>query len=425
MAERTMADEGSRRGWIIVALGFLALALAFAARSAVGIVIPFWEAELGWTRAISATGSSIVLAMMALGSPVVGNMMDRLGPRRVFVGGLAALAVGVGGTAWAQDPVHYFALFGIVGGIGWAAVSIPMVTAAVSASFTRNRGLAIGIAISGATGGQLPVLYLLGLLVAATGWRNSFIVLGAVMAGLALLVHFRFRPPAQPDRKTPDRNGPGQAPAADALSDRLRFLFANRTFLLLLAAFSLCGFTTAGVIDVHFIPYAIACGYSLVDSTAAYGVHGLGNLAGVVLLSWLADHVHRPRLLAAIFLLRAVVFVFLLHIAGDIRLMYLFAVVFGILNFSTFPVIANIVSTHIGVRIMGLTLGLLFGGHSLGAAIGSVLGGVFFDLLGRYDEVIWLSAGLASLAGLCALLIREKRDGPPAAAAAAPEAARA
>lgn len=403
-------NSSANRGWVVVALCFLALAFAFAARSSVSMVLPSWEAEMHWTRAISATGSSIVLTMMAIGSPVAGNLMDRFGPRQVFFCGLIALALGLIGTSFATEPLHYFALFGMVGGVGWAAVSIPMATAAVSGYFRENRGLPIGIAISGATGGQMPVLYLLGSLVAATGWRNSYLVLGAVVAALAFLVRLLFRPPANDGGSSAG----GFALIDDSFGDRLRFLFANRTFLLLLAAFTLCGFTTAGVIDVHFIPYAISCGYTLVDSTFAYGIHGIGNLAGVILLSWMADHVHRPRLLAAIFFLRALVFLSLFYIGGDVRLMFLFAGIFGLLNFSTFPVIANIVSTHIGVRIMGLTLGLLFGGHSLGAAIGSVLGGWFFDLFAKYDWVWWLSSALAALAGVCAILIRETRAAPAA-----------
>ena len=68
-------------------------------------------------------------------------------------------------------------------------------------------------------------------------------------------------------------------------------------------------------------------------------------------------------LLASMFFLRALTFVLLLFIAADISVMFTFAVIFGVLNFATFPVIANIVATHISVRIIGLTLGLLFGGH--------------------------------------------------------------
>ena len=404
------ADAASRRGWTVVAICFVALALTFGARSSVSMVLPLWQAEMGWTGAQSTTGASLVLAMMAVGSPVAGNLMDRHGARLVFSAGLAALALGLAGTSLATDPVHYYLMFGLVGGVGWAAVSIPLTTAAVSLYFGRTRGLAIGVAVAGATGGQLPVLSSLGLMIAAIGWRGSYFVLGCLMAALALLVRLRFRPPAGARIASGTRR--------DGLSDRLLFLFRNRTFLPLLGAFTLCGFTTAGVIDVFFIPYAITCGFTLVEGSAAYGVHGLGNLAGVILFSWMADHVHRPRLLAAMFLGRALAFALLLHVASDIGVLFAFAALFGMLNFATFPVIANIVATHIGPRIMGLTLGLLFGGHSLGAAVGVAAGGWVFDLTARYEWIWWISTALAALAGALAILVRETRGSEPRVEAA-------
>ncbi len=399
-------EAPAAQGWIIVAICFIALACTFGSRSSVSMVLPLWRTELGWTGAQSATGASLVLVMMAIGSPIAGNIMDRYGARRVFTAGLIALSVGIGTTSFAFDPLHYYAMFGLVGGIGWAAVSIPLVTAAVSRHFTRLRGLAVGIAVSGASGGQLPVLSGLGLMIASYGWRNSYLILGVLLALLAVLVFVRFRDPE------PIMEGGAATLGAenDSLMERINFLFVNRTFLLLLAAFTLCGFTTAGVIDVYFIPYAITCGFTLVEGSAAYGIHGIGNLAGVILFSWMADHVHRPRLLASLFFMRALTFVLLAFVGSDIGLLFLFAAIFGFLNFATFPVIANIVATHIGLRIMGLTLGLLFGGHSLGAAIGVATGGWIFDLMARYEWVWWLSMVLAASAGLFAILVREYRD---------------
>ena len=393
-------------GWIIVAICFVSLALTFGARSSVSMVLPFWRAELGWTGAESSTGASLVLVMMAIGSPVAGNIMDRYGARMVFTCGLLALAVGIGSTSFTTQPWHYYLMFGLIGGMGWASVSIPLVTATVSRYFRRLRGLAIGIAIAGASGGQLPVLSGLGLVVSIYGWRNSYLLLGSVMAVLALLVFLRFKPPVDEDGIPQPAGGAADSP----LFERLRFLFGDRTFLLLLGAFTLCGFTTAGVIDVYFIPYAIACGFSLVEGSAAYGFHGLGNLAGVILFSWLADHVHRPRLLAAMFFMRALAFLLLLFIAADISVLFIFAVIFGVLNFATFPVIANIVATHIGVRIMGLTLGLLFGGHSLGAAVGVVTGGRIFDATASFEWLWWGSMVLAAVAGLFSVLVHENRE---------------
>ena len=394
-----------KRGWIVVAICFAATAFTFGARSSVSMMLPIWQEELGWSRSQAATGASIVLAIMALGSPIAGNLMDRYGARLVIATGLAALALGVGATSFVSDLTFYYLLFGVIGGVGWAFVSIPTVTAVVSGYFERMRGLAVGIAVSGASAGQLPILSGLGILIAAIGWRASYQVLALAVAALALLVLLWFKPPLGERRSSQ----PSEVDDADTLGNRLKFLLVNRTFLLLLGAFTLCGFTTAGVIDVYFIPYAMACGFTLIEGSLAYGAHGLGNLAGVVLFSWMADHVHRPRLLASMFFLRALTFVLLLFIAADISVMFTFAVIFGILNFATFPVIANIVATHISVRIIGLTLGLLFGGHSLGAAVGVSIGGWMFELTAQYGWIWWLSVVLAALAGIFAILVREIR----------------
>ena len=399
-------DKANRkRGWIVVAICFGVMALTFGTRSSVSMLLPIWQEELDWSGSQAARGASIVLTMMAFLSPIAGNLMDRYNARLVIAIGLTALALGIGATSFVTDPTHYYLLFGVIGGVGWAFVSIPMVTAAVSGYFERMRGLAIGIAVSGASGGQLPILSGLGILILAVGWRGSYQLLALIFAALAVLVLLWFKPPRD-ERQSSQLS---EVDDADTLSERLKFLIANRTFLLLLGAFTLCGFTTAGVIDVYFIPYAISCGFTLIEGSAAYGFHGLGNLAGVVLFSWMADHVHRSRLLASMFFLRALTFVLLLFIEADIGLMFIFAVIFGTLNFATFPVIANIVATHLGVRILGLTLGLLFGGHSLGAAVGVSTGGWMFDLTAKYSWIWLLSIVLAALAGVFAILVKETR----------------
>ena len=180
-----IAETNRKRGWLVVAICFVAMGFTFGARSSISMALPLWREEMGWTVAQSSTGASLVLLMMALGSPVAGNLMDRFGARIVIACGLFALGVGVGGTAHASQPWHYYLLFGGVAGVGYASVSIPMVTAAVSGYFVKYRGLAIGIAVSGASGGQLPVLSLLGILIASLGWRSTYQILGFCRAGAA------------------------------------------------------------------------------------------------------------------------------------------------------------------------------------------------------------------------------------------------
>ncbi len=139
------------------------------------------------------------------------------------------------------------------------------------------------------------------------------------------------------------------------------------------------------------------------ESTLAYGVMGIGNLLGLILFGWLADRLHAPFLLAAMFALRAALFFALMAVAGDLPLLIVFAALFGLINFATLPVMAAIVARRIGVRTMGLSLGLLFSGHSLGAAAGALMGGWFYDLFARYQEMWWAAFALCVAAALLAL----------------------
>ena len=99
----------------------------------------------------------------------------------------------------------------------------------------------------------------------------------------------------------------------------------------------------------------------------------------------------------------------LVFIAGNPTLLYIFAILFGIFDYATFPLVASIVATHIGRHIMGLTMGLIFALHALGGALGSFMGGYLYDLFARYDWVWFISIALAFMAAILSIMIRENR----------------
>jgi predicted MFS family arabinose efflux permease len=133
------------------------------------------------------------------------------------------------------------------------------------------------------------------------------------------------------------------------------------------------------------------------------------NFCGMILAGWLADRMHRPLLLGSIYILRGLAFLLLLGITDDPAMLVAFAVMFGLFDYSTVPVTASLIASHLGLRVMGLALGLCAAGHALGGAAGALMGGRIFDLFARYDGVWLLSVAVAIAAGLICFTIRETR----------------
>ena len=402
-------------GWVVVAVCFMALCLVYAARSSIGLMMPLWEVDPGWPREFAATGGAVVLVLMAIASPFVGNLVDRTGPRYVCTAGLFCVGLGVLLTSQSTSQWQFIVYYGLLLGVGSGAIAMPMVAAATAQYFKTQQGIANGIGLSGATGGQLFALPVLGLLVTAIGWRSTYVILCIALFAFGVTAWFVLR-----DRRPTSDTAASTADAPGPLRLRLGFLARSSTFWLLFCGFFICGFTTAGVIEVHFLPYAVSCGFLPVEGATAYGVHGGFNMIGVILAGFLTDRMQQPRLLASMYFVRAGLFVLLMFVPGHLELLFIFAALFGLFNFATMPPIASIVASHIGVRIMGLAMGLIFAGHWLGGALGAYLGGVFYDLFAKYDWVWIVALLLALLAGFLSLCIPERGQPryEPAAAAA-------
>jgi MFS family permease len=368
-----------------------------------GLVMPTWEAELGWSRSFVSGVAALMMIVVAAAAPVAGNMLDRLGARALLTGGLLVLALGLGITALAVERWQFLVGFAVFVAAGLGIVAVHLVGTIVAFHFDENRGLATGIATAGSTAGQLLIVPVLAVLLEASGWRLPFgtLALGALaLAPFAWLV-IRARSRTVQRTATPE-----------PLAQRLAFLVRNPVFHALFWSFFICGFTTTGVIETHLIPYTIACGFPPLQGATAYGVLAAFNMMGMVGAGYLSDRVNRPLLLGVIYIGRALSFLLLMRITDDLPMLMIFAVAFGIFDFSTFPITASLVASHMGLRIMGLTMGLVSAGHAVGAALGAFLGGWLYDAFAKYDFVWAASVATALVAGVLAFTIRENRATP-------------
>ena len=394
--------------WLVVAVCWLALSVAYSGRGAFGLVMPVWEAEFGWSRSFTSTGGAVALTVMAVMVPLSGWLLDRFGPRAVISAGLILFSLGMAAVSLISAPWHLIAAYGVLGGLGFGIVAYHNASTTVAHYFRGNLGLAAGVATSGSTAGQLAVVPLFAAMMTVLGWQAGYRTLAVVGLLLVPLCLFVLRGPG--GRDAGEAHNGNAKTSAMPFSEALAFLFGNRVFYALLASFTICGFTTAGVIVTHLLPYAAACGFPPLPSATAYGVLSGVNLGSMILAGWLADRMNRPLLLAAIYGVRAFAFVLLMYIGADISLLFVFAVLFGLVDLSTVPVTASLVATHLGRRIMGFAMGLVAGGHALGAAVGALAGGVLFDLFSRYGWVWIISMGMSLAAAMISLSIRERRE---------------
>jgi MFS family permease len=393
-----MTAGSDMRRWSVVGFGFLALALAFSARATLGLVMPVWDSELGWSRELVSGVAAAGLVAMAAIAPFAGRLVDRRGPRLTLGLGLAAIAAGSLVLTLGSSPVLLVVGYTVLSAIGFGLAATHVVSTATAAEFSRRRGLAIGIATAGATGGQFLIVPAVAAVLAVASWRWAYGALAVACALLALAI-LRWMADARPQSHA----SPGPRPT---LAQDGRTVLARPAFHILFWSFLLCGFTTSGVIETHFLPYAAACGFPPLPAAGAYGLLSAVNLAGMVAAGWLVDRVSAPLLLAAIYLGRALTFLLLGDVGGDVTALFLFAGLFGAVDYATVPVTAALVARHIGLRVMGLAMGMISAGHSVGAALGAWAGGQLFPSAGGYQLLWSMSFGLAlAAAGLAVLLI--------------------
>lgn len=391
------------RPWLIVALSFFALSLVFSTRAALGLMMPVWELDFGWTRSFTSGTAATALVVMAILAPIAGRLVDRHGSRTVMIFGLSALATGSFLVSGSSSATVFFLAFGGISAIGFGLVATHTVSATVEQEFTRHKGLATGIATSGSTGGQLLIVPLLAVLLTMMNWRWSFVFLGTATLFMIICVYVLF-----PKGQAPDRASDSPSATEDGWDQDLLHIIKMPAFQILFWSYAICGYTTSGVIETHFLPYAAICGFGPVPSATAYGLLSAINLAGMILAGWLTDRVNRPVLLGSIYLIRGISFLVLINVGSSLETLILFSILFGLVDYSTVPVTASLIATHVGRNVMGFAFGLVSAGHQLGAAAGAYFGGHLFDLYRQYDWVWWSSLWLAVFAGLIVFVLKDK-----------------
>src|SRR4051812_44916946 len=213
-------QEGQRRpAWVMLGGAFGAFTLSAAIMHSYPVYLIAFIAEFGWSRGETSIAYSVSQLVAGVSSPLVGNLVDRLGPRRLFLGGGGLLVLGLAASAAVSMLWQVVLLYGVLMTFGSNCLGLVVFVPMLSRYFVRRRGTAISIVQSAngiARGLSAPLVQ---LLISGIGWRTTYLVQAAFLAAcvlpLAALFRRAEREPAPIERAVPpiDADAAPSAPA--------------------------------------------------------------------------------------------------------------------------------------------------------------------------------------------------------------------
>lgn len=367
--------------WIIVATGGLLGCVAIGALFSLPVLLRPIAADTGWSTTGISAAMTLAFVAMAAGSMGWGALSDRVGSRIVLLTGSLLLTAGLASASLATSLPAFQGCFGVVVGLGAAAIFAPLM-ACVTGWFDTRRSLAVSLVSAGMGMAPLIMSPLVAWLVQAHDWRATLQAMAAVVAGVmlptALLVR---RPPALAQASVTHEPGPSVGQAVRSAP----FL------ILVLTSFLTCA-THSGPI-FHTISYAVTCGIPLMAAVSIYSLEGLAGMGGRLVFGLLGDRFGAARTLVLALLAQAVVvlgYVF----ARKLGSFYTVAALFGFTYAGVMPLFAVIARENFPLRMMGTVIGGTTMASSAGMALGPVLGGLAYDAFSSYA---WLFVGAFSL----------------------------
>ncbi|WP_406415355.1 MFS transporter [Streptomyces sp. NBC_01614] len=412
------------RAWFVAAVAFVTIIGAAAFRSVPGLLIDPLHDEFGWSRGTIGAAVSINLALYGLTAPFAAALMDRFGIRRVVAVALTMIAIGSGLTVWMTAAWQLLLCWGLLVGLGTGSMALAFAATVTNRWFTERRGLVTGILTAASASGQLIFLPVLALMVEAGNWRPAAVTVALAALAVVPFVWLLLRDhPADVGVKPYGAKEfvPKPPPARGAARRAVTVLFsAARTgpFWLLAGTFAICGASTNGLIQTHFVPAAHDHGMPVPAAASLLAVIGVFDVVGTIASGWLTDRFESRRLLAVYYALRGISLLFLpMLLASTVHPSMLFFIVFYGLDWvATVPPTVALCREHYG-EDSAIVFGWVLASHQVGAALVAFLGGVARDVFGTYDMVWYASGALCAAAALMALVIR-RQPAPPVVAMA-------
>ena len=395
--------------WTIVLVAAAVMMVSQGGRQSLGLFVSPLNTTTGLGIASISFAMAVGQFIWGAVQPIAGAVADRYGPGRVLATGFIVLAIGSALTPYMSTSAGLIFSIGVLSAAGAGACSFSVLIGAAAQRLpVERRGVASGIINAGGSFGQFIFAPLLQRLIGGVGWMGAMWAMAIIaLAALPLARVMRRQPTtiqALADA-APSRNTQSVAPE-QSVKAAIRQALGDRSYLLLHAGFFTCGFHIAFLVT-HLPGEVQLCGLPAQVASWSLAIIGLANIVGSLAAGWSTQNYRSKYILFWMYFSRAILIIAYLLAPKNATTFYLFAAGLGLTWLATVPPTAGVVGKLFGTRYLGTLFGLTLLSHQIGGFFGAWLGGIAITERGSYDWMWYADIGLALIAALCNLPIKE------------------
>ena len=408
-------------GWFVLAACFFATLTSGGVRSSFGVFVIPMEQEFNWTRDTISFALAIGVFCNAVSTPIIGWIYDSRpdGGKTVITLSLLVLGAATILLSLTSNIVFLIVVYGFLISTAGTGVGFVTIHALIARWFNRKRGFALSVSSAGVSIGSVLFAPFASYLILLSGWRISWVILGAFILFLAFplaLIILRNNPKDVNQQDHPELKSSDAQSTITASEFKTSGSLSNASWKQILKslpiwqlsiAYFVCG-TTTTMMAVHYVPFAIDRGMNPGNAALAFGfMMGINGL-GVIMIGFFSDFMQRKNLLAITYSVRGLAYGSLL-VFDEILGIWVFAFVAGLSWIASASLTSSIAADIYGLKKMGTIVGIMTFSHQIGGAIAIYLTGYLFEKTGGYEFPFTIAGSLLILAALFSVTVSERK----------------
>lgn len=408
-------SDGFYYGWIIVVIATLALLVSNGLSiGGIPVFYKFVQNDLVASGAVTsekiqsvyAFGPALTFLLAGFFAPVAGYLLQKLNSKTMMVIGCFILGAGLFVYSQANSAIMVY-LAHILLGTSLGFVGVLVNTVLISNWFTKKRGIALGIVLTGTSFGGFLIPIISTPLIQTYGWRWALIIVSLIIWVIllpAILLFVKNRPSeigkltdGDSQSKIIDDSAP-DSPSGMTLNEALKTpIFWIFSFFAALIFYAI--FVVSQQLNLYLQSPKI--GFSAQQASSVQSLLFFLSIFGKFLYGFLSDKFLLSRVMlisAATMFLSTLTFLFF-----NDKTVYLFAILFGLNYGGTFVLLQLMVADYFGLKDFGKILGAVTVIETIGGALGTIITGRIADAYGG-DFTIGFY-GLIIVTGLALVLV--------------------